>query len=295
MNNSTIGLLYALIAFVSWGLLPIYWKQLEIVPPFEILCHRIIWSFIFIAIILTKQKRWNEIKITISNKKYLSALFISSILIGTNWFIYIWAVNSGKVLESSLGYYINPIVNILIGFILLKEKLSNWQWFSVFLVFIGVSYSIYSYGQPPYFALTLAVSFAFYGYSRKKIKVKPIPALFIETLILLIPSLLFIIYKESQNNSLFLHDTNISLWLIGSGIATTLPLLWFANSTKLLDLSTVGIMQYIAPTIGFFLGVFLYKEYFDINSLITFIFIWIGVIIYIIAMFHQYKKVSKIC
>ncbi len=276
---SVSGLAFGIIAFVTWGLLPIYWKQMEVIPPFEILCHRIIWSFLFIAIILFQQKRWNEVFETLKNKQNMTKLFLSSLLIGTNWFVYIWAVNSGRVIESSLGYYINPICNILLGFLLLNESLSRWQWISVALVFIGVSYSIFSYGHLPYFALTLAISFSFYGFSRKKINVKPIPALFIETMILVIPSLLYIIYKQSPESK-FLNDTSLTLWLIGSGIATTLPLLWFANATKRLNLSTVGILQYIAPTIGFILGVFVYHEFFNINSLITFIFIWLGVIIY---------------
>lgn len=275
------GILFALAAFVSWGFLPVYWKQLQMVSPFEILCHRIIWSCLFLCIIISFQKRWNEVYCLLKTSSQLKGLILSGLLIGFNWFIYIWAVNSGRVVESSLGYYINPMLNILIGYALLGERLSRLQFVAVTFACTGVGYSLLSYGELPLFALVLAISFAFYGYTRKKTKAAPIPGLLIETFVLFIPALAYIIYRQFSSASYFMNDLNVTLWLVGAGIATSVPLLWFASSAKKLDLSTIGILQYIAPTIAFILGVFVYKEQFTLQYLITFGLIWIGVIIYI--------------
>jgi chloramphenicol-sensitive protein RarD len=280
MSNSLKGFLFALLAFVSWGISPIYWKMLYEIPPFEILCYRIIWSFIFISLIITYQSRWREVYKVFKSFTNLKHLTLSSLLIGLNWFVFIYAVNTDRVLEASLGYYMNPIFNILIGYILLGEKLRLLHWISVVFVVLGVAYSLITYGKVPIMALTLGISFAFYGYARKKINIKPIPTLFLESMLLLLPSLIYIIYARWGQGSYFFKNNYLFLWIIFSGVITSLPLVWFASSTKYLKLSTIGIMQYIAPTLGFFLGVFLYKEPFDVNMLIMFIFIWIGVFIY---------------
>ena len=289
MSNSIKGFLFALLAFVTWGLSPVFWKLLEKIPPIEILCYRIIWSFVFISIIITYQSRWKEVKTVLTKKNNLKHLALSSLLIGINWFIFILAVNTGRVLETSLGYYMNPIFNILIGFILLGERLRRLQWFSVIFVVIGVLYSLITYGKLPLIALMLGISFAFYGFARKKINVKPIPTLFAETAILLIPSLIYTIYAQSHFNGHLFQNKIIFLWIIVSGIITSLPLVWFAASAKYLTLSTIGIMQYIAPTLSFFLGVFVFKEPFNLNLFITFVFIWIGVITYTLESLNKQR------
>ena len=280
MNQQLSGVLFGLAAFVSWGFLPAYWKQLREMAPFEILCHRIVWSCVFLCLIISFQKRWPEVSEILRDTAHVKKLCCSGLLIGFNWFIYIWAVNSGHVVETSLGYYITPMVNVLIGFLLLGERFNRLQLTAILCALAGVSYSLIAYGDLPRFALTLAFTFAFYGYARKKIQVAPIPGLLIETAVLVIPAAGYILYSQLFLNSLFFHQLNITLWLIGAGVVTSLPLLWFAAAAGKLKLSTIGILQYLAPSIAFVLGVFVYREPFDWHSSITFTLIWMGVFLY---------------
>ncbi len=281
MNRNVNGVLFGLAAFTAWGFLPAYWKQMQTINAFEILCHRIVWSCIFLLGIITLQRRWQEVFTVIQSPAALRGLVLSGLIIGFNWFIYIWAVNSGKVVETSLGYYMNPMINVVLGFLLLGERFSRLQWVAVLFALTGVTYSLVVYGSLPLFALLLAVSFALYGFSRKKIQAAPIPGLFIETMVLFIPALAYIGFRVGMGNSPFLVDTGLSLWCMGSGVVTSLPLLWFAAAAKRLKLSTIGILQYLAPSIAFILGVFVYQEPFTRHSLITFAFIWTGVLLYI--------------
>ena len=279
-NSKTIGVISGLAAFTSWGFLPAYWKQMQAVDAFEILCHRIVWSCFFLCIIISFQQRWGEIRAVTRDRKSLQGLILSGLLIGFNWLVYIVAVNTNRVTETSLGYYITPMVNVMLGCLLLSETLSRPQKIAVALAAAGVAYSLAAYGALPVYALMLAFSFAFYGYSRKKIQAAPIPGLFIETLFLFIPAVSYILHCRAVGNSQFLIDLRLTLWMIGAGIVTTLPLLWFAKAAKTLNLSTIGILQYLAPSIAFFLGVFIYNEPFTFNHMITFCFIWAGVVLY---------------
>lgn len=293
MSAQFSGVLFGLAAFISWGFLPVYWKQLQEVAPFEILCHRIVWSCVFLCLIVSYQQRWGEVRLIAVSLEKLWKLCISGLLIGFNWFIYIWAVNTGHVVETSLGYYITPMVNILFGFLLLGERLGRLQTFAVLSALGGVIYSLAGYGNFPKFGLTLAFTFAFYGFARKKIQVAPIPGLLIETVVLLIPALAYLLYRQMQYGSLFLTNTGITLWLIGAGVATSLPLLWFAAAARNLRLSTIGILQYLAPSIAFMLGVFLYREHFDLHSLVTFSLIWFGVAVYCTDALLRNRRVPR--
>ncbi len=281
MSQQIRGVLFALAAFAAWGFLPAYWKQMQAVSAFEILCHRIVWCCIFLAVIISLQKRWREVCGIVKTPAKLRGLILSGFLIGLNWFVFIWAVNSGRVVETSLGYYINPMINVLIGYLLLGEKLSRFQCLAVFFAMAGVIYSLVAYGALPMFALTLATTFAFYGYSRKKIQAAPIPGLLIETMVLFVPALAYIIFRMIFAGSCFLENLELTLWMIGAGVVTSLPLLWFAIAAKTLNLSTIGILQYLSPSISFILGVFIYKEAFSYHHLITFGCIWIGVFLYV--------------
>lgn len=281
MKQNVKGVLFGLAAFGAWGFFPVYWKQLQSVNAFEILCHRIVWSSIFLGGIIAWQRRWNEVLEIIQNPRAVNMLVVSGFLVGFNWFVYIWAVNSGRVVETSLGYYMNPMINVGLGFLLLQERFSKIQWSAVFFALSGVIYALAAYGTVPVFALALAFSFAFYGLSRKKIDALPIPMLFIETLILFIPALAYIGFRVAMGTSPFLEKAAIFAWCIGAGVVTSLPLLWFAAAVKRLKLSTIGLLQYLAPSIAFMLGVFVYKEPFSRHNLITFVFIWAGVILYI--------------
>jgi len=280
MNQQISGALFGLAAFAAWGFLPVYWKQMQAVSPLEILCHRIVWSCIFLFMIISFQKRWGEVAHIVKTPAKLKGLILSGLLIGCNWFVYIWAVNSGRVVETSLGYYINPMINVLIGYFLLGETFGRLQCIAVLFAMTGVIYSLVAYGALPLFALTLAFSFALYGYARKKIQAAPIPGLLIETMVLFVPALVYIVFRMIFAGSYFIKDLELTLWMIGSGVVTSLPLLWFAAAAKTLNLSTIGILQYLAPSIAFILGVFVYKEAFNFNTLITFGCIWIGVFLY---------------
>ena len=290
MNQQIYGVLFGLAAFTAWGFLPAYWKQMQEINPFEILCHRVVWSCIFLFMIISLQKRWGEVAKIIKTPSNLKGLFISGILIGSNWFTYIWAVNSGRVVETSLGYYINPLFNILIGYLLLGETLSRLQFVAVLFALAGVFYSLIAYGALPVFALTLAITFGLYGYSRKKIDVAPIPGLFLETMFLFVPALVYILFRLFFVGSYFIKDLELTLWMIGSGVATSLPLLWFVAAAKRLNFSTIGILQYLAPSIAFILGVFVYKEAFTHHNLVTFGCIWIGVFLYTWEAFSKNQR-----
>lgn len=281
MNQQLYGVLSALAAFTAWGFLPAYWKQMQEVSAFEILCHRIVWSCLFLIVIISFQKRWGEVNDIVKTPAKLNGLILSGFLIGLNWFVYIWAVNSGRVVETSLGYYINPMINVLIGYFLLEETFSRLQRIAVFLALVGVIYSLVAYGALPVFALTLAFTFALYGYFRKKIQAAPIPGLLIETMVLFVPAVAYILFRQIFVGSYFLKDLELTLWMIGAGVVTSLPLLWFAAAVKRLNLSTIGILQYLAPSIAFILGVFVYKEAFTHHHLITFGCIWAGVFLYV--------------
>jgi len=280
MNQQLSGFLFGLAAFTAWGFLPAYWKQMQAVSPFEILCHRIVWSCIFLTVIIFLQKRWGEVGSIVKTPAKLKGLILSGFLIGFNWFVYIWAVNSGRVVETSLGYYINPMINVLLGYLLLGETFSRLQCIAVLFALAGVVYSLIVYGALPMFALTLAITFALYGYARKKIQAAPIPGLLIETVVLFVPALVYILFRLISVDSYFMKNLELTLWMIGAGVVTSLPLLWFAAAAKRLNLSTIGILQYLAPSIAFILGVFVYKEAFSRHNLITFGCIWAGVFLY---------------
>ena len=292
-NQQSVGVVFGLSAFLVWGFLPAYWKQLQVVAPFEILCHRIVWSCVFLGLIVTVQKRWREVRQVAAVRGNLGKLFLSGLLVGCNWLIYIMAVNSSHVVETSLGYYITPMVNVLLGFLLLGERFNRAQQLALLAAASGVGYALVVYGDPPYFALGLAFSFAFYGYARKKIEVAPIPGLLVETAVLGAPAMLYIIYRQTIAGGPFLSEVGLSYWLLGAGVATSLPLLWFSAAARRLRLSTIGILQYLAPTIAFVLGVFVYREPFDQHNLVIFTLIWIGVALYCLDSVRRTRQALR--
>lgn len=294
-KNNYEGLFSAVAAFILWGLLPVYWKALEEVPSLELLCNRIVWSLLFVAILLTCKKRWSEVKKALTDRKGILLLTISSCLIGTNWFIYIWAVNHGHVVDTSLGYYITPLMNALLGFIFMKERLNRLQIIAISLATGGVIYSIIDYGDIPYIALTLAVSFSFYGLVRKVVKVESLPGLFVETAVLTPISAAYLLWLAfSGDISIYKISLMDNALLLGAGVATSIPLIFFAHGARRLRLITLGMIQYIGPTLTLILGVFVYNEPFTSARLITFAFIWGGIAVYVADGLHtNFTTLSK--
>lgn len=279
------GVLYAAFSYILWGFLPVYWKLLDHVNADEILANRVFWSFFFIAVILILNRKWGLFTGTLrglaQNKKQLAALAIASLLISINWFMYIWAVNTDQMIEASLGYYINPLVSVLLGMIFLKERLSLLQYISFLLAAIGVLIMTISYGQFPWIALSLAISFGLYGLAKKLIKVDSAVGLALETLVVMPLAAIYIGYLLSQEtNSLFAGSLSTTLLLVGAGAATAVPLLFFAKGAQKIPLATLGILQYIAPTLTLILGVFVYHETFSTIHLLAFTFIWSALILY---------------
>lgn len=291
MNKRTeqqAGVLYAAFSYILWGFLPVYWKLLNHVTADEILANRVFWSFFFIAVILVLNKKWGLFIGTLrglaQNKKQLAALAVASMLISINWFMYIWAVNTDQMIEASLGYYINPLVSVLLGMVFLKERLSLLQYISFALAGIGVLIMTISYGQVPWIALSLAISFGLYGLAKKMIKVDSAVGLALETLVVMPLAAIYIGYLLSQGtNSLFAGSLSTTLLLAGAGAATAVPLLFFAKGAQRIPLATLGILQYIAPTLTLILGVFVYHETFSTVHLLAFTFIWSALILYTIS------------
>lgn len=273
------GPLYAILAYIAWGLLPIYWKLFAQVSPVEVLSHRIIWSALFLCGVLWVQRRHLEFR-QVWRSKTLGLLLLTSLLLALNWGLYIYGVNSGRVVETSLGYFINPLVSVLLGFVFLKERLHRGQQMAVLLAGLGVAYFIWQFGAVPWIALALAVSFAFYGLLRKIAAVAPMAGLAAETLLITPVAIAILGYESSTGNGHWSASLGLNLLFIGCGVVTSLPLLWFNNAAKRLRLSTLGFFQYMAPSIQLILGVFLYREAFTLTHAVTFGLIWTALLIY---------------
>lgn len=296
-DDEKIGIIYTASAYLLWGFLPIYWKLIQEVPAGEILAHRIIWSFLFmVAVILVMRKGKafiKECKLIIHDKRKLIGITLASVMISINWLTYIWAVNSDHVIQASLGYYINPLVSILLGIIVLNETLTRRQLLSFILAGIGVTYLTISYGVFPWVALLLAFSFGFYGLLKKMVDIGAMFGLAIETMIVT-PLALFYVPIFTENTFVkgdILSNTN--LLLIGAGIVTAIPLLLFASGAKKIPLSMVGFLQYIAPTIMLVLGIFVYHETFSTSHLVSFMLIWIALIIYMGSAHRRPSRKKK--
>jgi len=278
MNNK--GLLYGITAYALWGFFPIYWKLLHEVPAIELLGHRIAWSFLLLIAVILIMRQWNDFRSAL-NARTLRIYFIAAILIGVNWLTYVWAVNAGYILETSLGYFINPLISVLMGVIFLRERLRSAQWIPVALAAIGVVYLTFAYGRLPWIALLLAFTFGFYGLTKKLAPLGSVFGLTLETGILFLPAVVYLGWAEANGSAAFLHTSATSNWLmIGAGVVTTIPLLLFASAAKQIPLSMIGILQYLAPTIQFLIGVLIYKEPFDQSRLIGFSIVWLALVIF---------------
>lgn len=296
MDQKTLrGLLAAGGAFLLWGVLPIYWKGVISVGSLEVLCHRVGWSAFFVAGLIALQKRWPEVRKALTTRSTCLALLLSSILIGINWFLYIWSVLNNHVVEASLGYYINPLVNVVLGFVFFRDRLRPLQLGAVALACMGVGWAVWVYGSAPWVALALAFSFGFYGLVRKVVPVEPMPGLFVETLLLSPLAWGYILYLLAVGRAGFLHQgPAVDLLLLGAGVATSTPLMLFARGARNLRLATLGIMQYISPSCMLLLGVFAYGEPFGTDRMVTFLFIWAGIALYVAEGFRSQRELSRV-
>lgn len=274
------GILAALGAYACWGLLPIYWKLLRHVPTPQLLSHRIVWSFVALGLFLLITKRLGPLRRTLCPAIWRT-YFWAALLVGMNWFLYVWSVNAGYIVESSLGYFINPLLSVFLGVFFFKERLRRMQWVPLILASCGVLYLTINYGRLPWIALTLAVTFSLYGLAKKKAPLGAFEGLALETAILLPPALGWLLWSEHAGAGAFLHAAPSSdLLLMGAGIVTTLPLVMFAAAAHRVPLSTIGMLQYIAPTIQFLIGVFIYHEPFSRTQSVGFGMVWAAVLLF---------------
>ncbi len=283
-DSDTSGIFYGIAAYTLWGLLPLYWKLLEAVPAVEILAHRILWSFVFMGLIIIASGGGKIFAAVLADRKKLLLMFLCGVIISANWFTYIYAVNTGFVIEASMGYYINPLVVVLLGVTVLKEKLTRWQFTALVLAFLGVSLITVQYGRVPWMALVLAFTFALYGLIKKMAAVNPVTGLVLETAIVTPLALMFIVSLETGGTgALGTMPVLIAFILAGAGVATATPLLLFARGIEKTTFSMMGFLQYIAPTLSLFLGVFVFREHFSPVHFISFCFIWVALIIFTLS------------
>ena len=295
-NNEDLsrGFASAIGAYCLWGILPIYWKLVSTVPAQEILAHRIFWCLLFmLAVILImnrKKQLYEEASQFIHKPIRLFALVMGALFITVNWFVYIWAVNDNRVIETSLGYYINPLFSVFLGILFLKEKLSFWQIISVALAASGVLYITMHFGSIPWVAIILAVSFGLYGLCKKVAALSPITSITLETLIIAPFAFLYLIYLNYHGLGSFDSLSRTSIFLMGSGVVTAIPLLLFANGANKLSLTMLGFIQYLSPTIALLLGIFLYHEPFTEAHYVSFGLIWAALLIFSLSKTELFLK-----
>ncbi|EIO3975900.1 EamA family transporter RarD [Vibrio vulnificus] len=275
------GVLLALGAYTMWGIAPIYFKSLAAVSPLEILSHRVVWSFFLLAALLHFGRHWRTVRDVLTSKSKMLYLVTTAILVGANWLIFIWAVNANHMLDASLGYYINPLINVLLGMLFLGERLRKLQWFAVTLAACGVLVQLIVFGSVPIVAIALAFSFGFYGLLRKKVSVDAQTGLFIETLVMLPAAAIYLLFiAATPTSNMLTNPSQLNLLLIAAGVVTTLPLLCFTGAATRLKLSTLGFFQYIGPSLMFLLAVLIYGEAFTSDKALTFAFIWGALVVF---------------
>ena len=276
MTKFNKGLLFGVSAYIIWGLLPLYWKLVEEAGAYEILAHRGIWSLLICVSLLALRKQLKSAYLMVRSSRTLSLLFLASGLLTINWGVYIWSVTVNRVIEAALGYYITPLINVTFGVLLLREKLRPAQWIAVALAAAGVVILTLGYGSLPWIALVLAISWGSYSLIKKSLNLGALETLSLETLFAFLPNLVFLLIIQGNGSAEFGSTWTISILLFGAGAATVIPLLLFNGSTTRLPLSTVGLLQYITPTIMFFIGIFINDEDISMTKVIGFAFIWLA-------------------
>ena len=277
------GLWYGVGAYSIWGLFPIYWKLIEYVPATQIIAHRIVWSFLLLVLVRAAViVRGRPAEPLLASRRIVGLYTAAALLIAVNWFVYVWAVNHGFILETSLGYFITPLVNVLLGVVILRERMRALQWVALALAATGVFYLAFVYGDVPWIAFALAVTFGTYGLVKKKAPLGSVAGLTLETGLLFVPALAYLAVAETNGTGPFLQaGGSTKALIVAAGPVTTLPLVLFAAAVQRVPLSVIGILQFIAPTIQFVLGVLIYKEPFNDHQLVAFAFVWSAVIVFV--------------
>lgn len=292
-NERTAGVMYAIAAYMLWGILPIYWKLINSIFSIEILANRIVWAFVFTIVIIGVTKQWEELRRIAKDKKQMFYIFIASILIAVNWGLYIWAVNSDRIVDASLGYYINPLFAVALGVMIFKEKINLWQGIALSTAFIGVIIKTMQYGKIPWISLGLAISFGLYGAMKKLVRTNSIVGLTLETIMITPIAAAYIAWRQFSGVGAFGREgALVILLLIGSGAVTAVPLLLFSSGARRLPLSVIGLTQYISPTISLLIGIFVYHEGFTNIDMISFCFIWAALAIYSFSQVSLAKRLK---
>lgn len=287
------GVIAGLFAYAIWGFFPIYFHTLSGVPAEQTTAHRIVWSFLFITIVILIRKEAGSFIKSLDWKK-VGIYLMAGILLAMNWGTYVWAVAQGRVVEASLGYFINPVVSVLLGVVFLKEKLRSIQWVVVGLAIFGVGFLTFSYGQIPWIALALAFTFGMYGFIKKLAPLGTLHGLALETMMIFLPALAFLFFANFSGTGAFGHSsTTITILLALTGIVTAVPLFLFSYSARNVALSTLGLLQYLTPTLQFLLGIFVFRENFTSSHLSGFIIIWVALVIFTADSFFFYRQLSK--
>lgn len=292
MNDKSVkaGVLFALAAYSMWGIAPMYFKLLTSVPALEIVMHRIVWSVLVLCLLLAVRKKFGQVFNAMRDPKVIATLSISGLLLAANWLVFIWAVNNDQMLDASLGYFINPLFNVLLARFFLQESLTRLQLLAVFVALAGVAFLIFSYGQLPWVALVLATSFSIYGLLRKKVSVDSMPGLLIESCIMLPFALLYWFVMDTTSGSMLTNSFELNATLLLAGVVTTAPLLCFTAAARRIRYTTLGFFQYIGPSLMFLLAVIHYQEPLDTTRVVTFVCVWSGLLIYVYDSLRVYRK-----
>lgn len=278
---------FALLCYMTWGMFPIYWSPLyqSAMPAEQILAHRVVWSALFVMLLLVVFKQWRGILQAIRQPKILGIFLLSALMIGINWLIYLWALVNQHILDASLGYFINPLLNVFLGRVVLKERLNITQLIALFSTFVGILWLAVPAGQVPWIALMLAATFAFYGLIRKLAPMEALVGFSLETFLMLPFALAYLYFCQTQGSFVFSELNSLqTAVLLGSGVATALPLIWFAKGARKISMSLLGMLQYISPTLQFLCGVLLFGETLSFERLIGYLFVWFGVIVFLLGM-----------
>ncbi|NEK57627.1 EamA family transporter RarD [Geodermatophilus sabuli] len=294
MDERRAGVASGLAAYGMWGLFPLYFPLLEPAGGVEIVAHRVVWSLLFVALLLTVLRRWSHVRAAVADRRTLLVLLGAAVLIAVNWLVFVYGVNSGHVVETSLGYFINPLVSVLLGVVVFSERLRRLQWVAVGIAAVAVAVLTIDYGRPPWIALALAVSFGLYGLMKKLVRVEAAPGLFVETALVLLPAVAVLAVLETRGSGTAVSEgAGHLLLLVGSGVGTAVPLLLFAAATRRIPLSTVGLLQYVTPLMQLAIGVFVYQEPMPPARLAGFVIVWIALAVFTADTLRQARAEGR--